>query len=44
MIAHLTVTAHEHSHVEAPVNSKPGISLAEIEQWIASRARVRGEG
>jgi hypothetical protein len=27
---------------ELAVNSKPGMSLAEIEQWIASRARVRG--
>jgi len=29
---------------ELAVNSKPGMSLAEIEQWIASRARVRGKG
>jgi hypothetical protein len=29
---------------ELAVNTKRGMSLAEIEQWIASRARVRGWG
>jgi hypothetical protein len=29
---------------ELAINSKPGMSLAEIEKWIASRARVRGWG
>jgi hypothetical protein len=27
---------------ELAINSKPGMSLAEIEQWIVSRIRVRG--